>query len=35
MKIGEYEMNQVILDLGFDASFLPKETWEKMGRLAL
>ncbi len=34
-QIGDYEMDQVILDLGFDANVLPKQTWERMGRLAL
>ena len=31
-QIGEYEMDQVILDLGVDANVLPKQTWECMGR---
>jgi len=35
MQIGEYEMDQIILDLGFDVNVLPKKTWERMGRLAL
>lgn len=30
-QIGEYEMDQVILDLGSDANFFPKQTWEIMG----
>lgn len=34
-KIGEYEMDQVILDLESDVIFFPKQTWERMGRLAL
>lgn len=34
-KIGEYEMDQVILYLGFDANVLPKQTWERMGRYVL
>jgi len=34
-QIGEYEMDQVILDLGSDANVLPKRTWERMGRPAL
>jgi len=34
-KIGEYEMDQVILDLRSDANVLPKKTWERMGRPAL
>jgi len=32
MQIGEYDMNQVILDLGSDVNVLPKQTWERMGR---
>ena len=32
VKIGEYEMDQVILDLGSDVNVLPKKTWECMGR---
>ena len=32
-QIGEYEMDQVILDLGSDVNVFPKQTWEKMGRL--
>jgi len=31
-QIGEYEMDQVILDLGLDVNVLPKKTWEHMGR---
>jgi len=31
-QIGEYEMDQVILDLGLDANVLPKQTWERMRR---
>lgn len=34
-QIGEYEMDQVILDLGSDTNVLPKQTWERMGRPAL
>ena len=34
-QIGEYEMDQVILNLGSDANVLPKQTWECMGRLVL
>jgi len=30
--IGEYEMDQVILDLGSDMNVLPKKTWEHIGR---
>ena len=28
-QIGEYEMDQVILDLGLDANVLPNQTWER------
>ena len=35
MQIDEYEMDQIILDLGSDTNLLPKKTWEHMGRLAL
>ena len=31
-EIGEYEMDQVILDLGSDVNFIPKWTWGRMGR---
>lgn len=34
-QIGEYEMDQVILDLGSDANVIPKKTWERMGRPTL
>jgi len=34
-QIGEYEMDQVILDLGSNANVFLKQTWERMGRLAL
>ena len=34
-QIGEYEMDQVILDLGSDANVLPKQTWQCVGRPAL
>lgn len=34
-QIGEYEIDQVILDLGSDANIFPKQTWERMGRPAL
>jgi hypothetical protein len=26
-QIGEYDMDNVILDLGFDVNVLPKKTW--------
>ena len=32
-QIGEYEMDQLIMDLGSDANVLPKQTWERMGGL--
>lgn len=35
VQMGEYEMDQVILDLGSDANVLPKRTWERMGRPTL
>ena len=35
VQIGEYEMDQVILDLGSDANVLPKQMWERMGRPTL
>ena len=28
VKIGDYEFDQVILDLGSDANVLPKKTWQ-------
>ena len=31
-QIGDYEMDQVILDLGSDANVLPKQTWQWMGK---
>ena len=31
-QIGEYDMDQVILDLGSGANVLPKQTWELMGK---
>jgi len=34
-QIGEYEMDQVILDLGSDTNVLPKQTEERIGRPAL
>jgi len=30
--IGEYELDQVILDLGSDMNVIPKKMWEWMGR---
>jgi len=34
-QIGDYEMDQTILDLGSDANVFPKQTWECMGRPTL
>ena len=34
-QIREYEMDQVILDLGSDTNVFPKHTWERMGRPTL
>ena len=31
VQIGDYEMDQVILDLGSDANVLPKQTWQRIG----
>lgn len=31
VQFEEYEMDQVILDLGSYANVLPKQTWERMG----
>lgn len=35
MQIANYEMDQVILDLGSDTDIFPKQTWERMGRPVL
>ena len=35
IQIGEYEVDSVILDLGFDVNILTNQTWQKMGRLTL
>lgn len=32
MKIGEYDVDQVILDLGSDANVFPSKDWEFMGK---
>ena len=29
-QIGEYDVDNIILDLGFDVNVLPKQTWELM-----
>jgi len=34
-QIGNYEMDQIILDLGLDENVLPKQTWECMGKPTL
>ena len=34
-QIGDYEIDQVILDLGSNANIFPKQTWERMGRSTL
>jgi hypothetical protein len=31
-QIGDYDMDQVILDLGSDVNVFPKKTWEMMGK---
>ena len=35
VQIREYDMTDVILDLGSEVNVLTKQTWEKMGKLAL
>ena len=35
IQIGDYEVNSIILDLGFDVNILTKQKWEKMGKLTL
>ena len=30
--VGNFDMNSVILDLGFDVNTLPKKMWEQMGK---
>lgn len=34
-QIGEYDMDQVIVNLGSNANVLPNKTWELMGRTKL
>jgi len=34
-QIGDYEMEQIVLDIGFDVNFLTKHTWEMMGKSGL
>lgn len=31
-QIGGYDMDNIILDLGFDVNVLPKQAWETMGK---
>jgi hypothetical protein len=31
-QIGEYDVDNVILDLGYDVNVLPKKTWDLMGK---
>jgi hypothetical protein len=31
-EIGSYEMDRVMLDLGFDVNILLKKSWELMGK---
>ena len=35
VQIGEYDMTDVILDLGSDVNVLPKQTWGQMGKPSL
>ena len=35
VQIGNYEMDQIILDLGSYANVLPKQTWEHIGKPTL
>ena len=30
-QIGDFEMDEVVLDLGSEVNFLTKQTWEQMG----
>ena len=34
-QIGEYDMTDIILDLGSEVNVLTKQTWEKMGKPTL
>jgi hypothetical protein len=34
-NIGDFNMGDIILDLGFEVNFLPKKTWECMGECTL
>ena len=31
-QIGDYYMDYIILDLGFDVNILTRQTWESMGK---
>lgn len=31
-QIGDFDMDQIILDLGSNANVLPKQNWEHMGK---
>jgi len=31
-QIDDFDMDHIILDLGFDANVLPKQTWERIGK---
>ena len=35
IQIGDYEVDSVILDLGFDVKILTKKTWQLMGNPTL
>jgi hypothetical protein len=35
VQIGDYDMDQVIVDLGFDVNIFSKKTWEMMGKSKL
>ena len=34
-QIGDYDMDYIILDLGFDANIFMRQTWENMGKPCL
>ena len=34
-QIGDYDMNNIILDLGLEVNVLTKHTWEQMGKPTL
>lgn len=31
-QVGDFDMNQIVLDLAFDANVLQKQNWEHMGK---